>query len=317
MSSQLTEQWYVQSSQGELGPYSLTQLQQLAGRGAIHRGSLLRSARSSSWIRAEQMPSIFSNAPIRTNNPQLVNQEANKQSRPPALPKATTETGMPLKEIGQAQTILVASIVGGISFLIFALMLATSFTENLTQAERVTPRQPESSSTPQPIERESSSNVPSAVTDSLASGTTASTSTANNYLSTEELISRTKGSVAIVRTPVGSGSGFVVERGVVATNYHVIAGSDADNIEVFFEDGPPGKKGPFPARLIAEAPNRDLALLQVNSGAAPLTFDGHGWFGSRPGRAATKPYTPGSCARWSIAGRVRVAVARPGYHPTP
>ena len=82
-------------------------------------------------------------------------------------------------------------------------------------------------------------------------------------LSTEDLVSRTKESVALISTPTGTGSGFVVAEGVIATNYHVIADCDADAIQVQFPDGRADVKSPMDATLIAEAPERDLALLRI------------------------------------------------------
>ncbi len=53
------------------------------------------------------------------------------------------------------------------------------------------------------------------------------------------------------------GGGVVVDRGLVLTNAHVVAG--VSEVEVNFTDDPT----PLPARLVAFDPNRDLALLEI------------------------------------------------------
>jgi serine protease Do len=61
--------------------------------------------------------------------------------------------------------------------------------------------------------------------------------------------------------------------GVVVTNYHVIADCEADSIKVYFPDGQDGKKGPFPSQLIAEEPERDLALLHIDQRVPKVEID--------------------------------------------
>jgi S1-C subfamily serine protease len=58
-----------------------------------------------------------------------------------------------------------------------------------------------------------------------------------------------------------TGSGFVVERGLVLTNAHVVAGSTAVSVDA--------KQGSFKAVVLAFDPGRDLALLGVSGLIAP------------------------------------------------
>ncbi len=60
------------------------------------------------------------------------------------------------------------------------------------------------------------------------------------------------------------GGGMVVERGLVLTNAHVVAGTT--EVGVLFADG----GGAVDARLVAFDPNRDLALLAVETAAAAI-----------------------------------------------
>jgi S1-C subfamily serine protease len=66
--------------------------------------------------------------------------------------------------------------------------------------------------------------------------------------------------VAEVRTPVGAGTGFLVDRrGTLVTNAHVIGGAGAVDVR-FGEQGPPVR-----ARVVARRVSSDLAVLRVTS----------------------------------------------------
>jgi S1-C subfamily serine protease len=71
-------------------------------------------------------------------------------------------------------------------------------------------------------------------------------------------------SMNVMQVPQGSGSGFIWDRaGHVVTNYHVIAG--AAGAQVTLAD-----HSSWPARLVGEAPERDLAVLRIEAPADRL-----------------------------------------------
>ena len=80
---------------------------------------------------------------------------------------------------------------------------------------------------------------------------------------TEEIVAETESSVALINGKRGSGSGFVVLPGIVATNSHVIGSEKIDEIEVIFPSETGAKKGPFSAKLLYEDAARDLAFLEI------------------------------------------------------
>jgi S1-C subfamily serine protease len=86
---------------------------------------------------------------------------------------------------------------------------------------------------------------------------------------TAEVVARSKPSVALVRTTMGSGTGFLAGPGLLVTNAHVIDGEMVSRIRVYFPSAR-GKKGPMPARLVYEDPKRDLAILAVDTPEKPL-----------------------------------------------
>ncbi len=66
-------------------------------------------------------------------------------------------------------------------------------------------------------------------------------------------------------TPMGTGSGFCWDAdGHIVTNYHVISG--ADSVAVVLPD-----RSRVPAKLVGVAPEKDLAVLKIDPGDAPLS----------------------------------------------
>jgi serine protease Do len=80
-------------------------------------------------------------------------------------------------------------------------------------------------------------------------------------LTTAEIVERSEGSVALIKGQVSGGTGFVVAPGVVATNSHVIAEELMSHLEIIFPSAQGARHGPFPAELLYEDTERDLALL--------------------------------------------------------
>ncbi|MHB1560288.1 MAG: S1C family serine protease [Isosphaeraceae bacterium] len=89
-------------------------------------------------------------------------------------------------------------------------------------------------------------------------------------LTSQEIVTRSEGSVALIAGSLGSGSGFVVAPGLVATNAHVIDREPVHRIEIHFPSAMPADRGPFKARLSYQDTHRDLALLQADIPHKPL-----------------------------------------------
>ena len=84
-------------------------------------------------------------------------------------------------------------------------------------------------------------------------------------LSTAEIVARCEPSVALIKGRVSSGTGFVIKRGIVATNAHVIEDELLAGLEVRFPSAPEGQQGPLPAQLLYEDRKRDIAFLAVKT----------------------------------------------------
>ena len=84
-------------------------------------------------------------------------------------------------------------------------------------------------------------------------------------LSTKQIVARCEPSVALMKGAVSSGTGFLIKRGIVATNAHVIEDEFISGLEVRFPSAPEGQQGPLSAQLLYEDRKRDIAFLAVAS----------------------------------------------------
>jgi serine protease Do len=108
------------------------------------------------------------------------------------------------------------------------------------------------------------------------SAETDESSQVESMLTTEQIVSRVERSVALVRGISSSGTGFVVDAGIIATNHHVIDGESIASLRLHFPSGNDDLKGPFEVQLLYEDPKRDLALLRFsNTTIASLPLADH------------------------------------------
>ena len=89
-------------------------------------------------------------------------------------------------------------------------------------------------------------------------------------LSTAQIVARCEPSVALIKGKASSGTGFLIRRGMVATNAHVIDHEFLSDLEVRFPSAPVGQQGPSRVELLYEDSERDLAFLAVDSRLRPL-----------------------------------------------
>ena len=93
-------------------------------------------------------------------------------------------------------------------------------------------------------------------------------------LTTEEVTARCEASVAFVSGPSGSGTGFLVADGLLATNAHVIDSTPAEQIRITFPAAPELDRGPILGQVVYFDPARDLAMLKVSTRLRPIDTDG-------------------------------------------
>jgi serine protease Do len=85
-----------------------------------------------------------------------------------------------------------------------------------------------------------------------------------------QIVAKCEPSVALLKGRVSVGTGFVIKRGIVATNAHVIEDELLAGLEIRFPSASQGRQGPLPAELLYEDRKRDVAFLQVATDLPPL-----------------------------------------------
>lgn len=100
-------------------------------------------------------------------------------------------------------------------------------------------------------------------------------------LKPEELVARAEKAVAVIDTPMGHGTGFLIGPGLLATNAHVVETALVENLRVYFPANGGSKKEGLNVQAIAHFdPQKDLALLVLDHSGETLPL----LEGSRPRR---------------------------------
>ncbi len=87
-------------------------------------------------------------------------------------------------------------------------------------------------------------------------------------MSTEDLVLKTEGSVALIRHDQGSGSGFMIDNNILATNYHVVEGVFPEDLEIYF---PSVSRDPIQVdKVVYFDESRDVALIAIKCNISPL-----------------------------------------------
>lgn len=89
-------------------------------------------------------------------------------------------------------------------------------------------------------------------------------------MTTEEVVSRSEGSVAFIKGRLSSGTGFLAEPKFLVTNKHVVSEELIGDLKVHFPSAPEGHRGPFSVRLLYEDESLDLAFLHIETTLPPL-----------------------------------------------
>jgi predicted Zn finger-like uncharacterized protein len=87
-------------------------------------------------------------------------------------------------------------------------------------------------------------------------------------MTSDEIVAKTENAVALIKHSRGNGSGFVIDRHILATNYHVIESVFPEELELYF---PSAGDNVFEfGRVIYFNESRDLALVEIKSNRDPL-----------------------------------------------
>jgi S1-C subfamily serine protease len=89
-------------------------------------------------------------------------------------------------------------------------------------------------------------------------------------MTVEQVVAGAEQSVAFIKGRRGTGSGFVIGEGLIATNQHVIENELVDHITIHFPSAQSDLRGPLSAELVYVDPEKDLAFLNVETALTAL-----------------------------------------------
>jgi S1-C subfamily serine protease len=93
---------------------------------------------------------------------------------------------------------------------------------------------------------------------------------AGKTMSTADIVAESEPAVALIKSNSSGGTGFLIGRGLLATNAHVIADEFMSDVKVSFISADDKHKAPLRAQLLYEDAERDIAFLAVKSELKPL-----------------------------------------------
>ena len=91
-------------------------------------------------------------------------------------------------------------------------------------------------------------------------------------LKVEDIVRRCEPSVAVLKNAKGSGSGFLVDTNLLATNQHV-AGNIGDQVLVRFPSAPGLKDKEYRGTVVRSDEGRDLALVRLREAPGPQALE--------------------------------------------
>ena len=87
-------------------------------------------------------------------------------------------------------------------------------------------------------------------------------------MTTDEIVAKTEGSIALIKHSEGNGSGFLVADNILVTNYHVVSDVFPDDIEIYFPAV--SEQVRYPKRVVYFDEYRDLAMFEIQGDETPL-----------------------------------------------
>lgn len=103
-------------------------------------------------------------------------------------------------------------------------------------------------------------------------GSSTSGPSVSSSSSTEKIIEKAEPSVARIQGEHGSGTGFLIQPGILATNQHVIDGELIERVKIHFPSVSDHRKGPYDTKLLYYDADRDIAFLEIKSALPSLSL---------------------------------------------
>lgn len=264
----MANQWYYRSASAELGPFAPSEMRRFAAKGVITPETQVRKGAEGQWGDAAQVKGLFAPQETATGPPPV----------PVERPPANLQSAKPPAELAVARA--VASSKNGLRKKIAAIVAATVAGVLAGGAIAVVlfgrsnaPQQAAAISAPATSASKAAVS-PSETAPSPSAGALSTTRAPipERPLTTEEVVARCEGSVALIVGRRSSGTGFLAQPNLVATNKHIIAGESIDSVKVYFPSADEAHRGPATAKALYADPARDIAFLRVETDLKPLSL---------------------------------------------
>jgi len=256
-------EWYYRTRQREHGPISSQELKRLIDNGLVLPTTFIRRGTSGKWSHASELDGSFeqfgtATQPARAtamteSNPKSSQRQASVEQSI----EGSTESGTSWSLIFIAG----GSLVGVVAL---TVLLIFSILDSRTSNTAVNP-----SSDGADVATEHVVDAETKGRESQHGGRKVGP-LSDKLLTTEEVVSRSEGSVAFIKGRLSSGTGFLAEPNFLVTNKHVVSEELITDLKVHFPSAPEADRGPFSVSLLYEDELLDLAFLKIETNLAPL-----------------------------------------------
>ena len=235
----MASEWFVKADKGVSGPFTASEISELARAGKLGSTTLVRSGQRGSWRPARLVRGLLNSPPPRS----LADRTSVNQR----------------DAIDPTWAFAVAVVIGGTLLSTVLLFVGLKLRRQTATAVAVGEAGSAPNEAAQPLERPRVEMVPDPIEPPEPKADTL-----------EEVMDAVAPSVALVTGRSSSGTGFVIEPGVVVTNKHVLRTECIADLRAAFPSASRDLQGPQPVTLIYKDPDRDLAFLRVNRTPRPL-----------------------------------------------
>ncbi|MGE0191122.1 MAG: trypsin-like peptidase domain-containing protein [Planctomycetota bacterium] len=268
--------WRLQVGSHELGPFEPDELRQFVHEGRITPEMLVRRGTSGPWTPARLVRGLLDAPPPAPPPPAPTPVPTTRAATTRA---ATTRAAMrhagrgrsaPQRggrrrglaaELARQPAVLLGLVVGVLALVAAGLVLSTRSTSS-------PPVEPTPVATTAPPGSTPSAPPPGAAPTPKPPPAPSPP----QKLSMKQLAERASPSVAVVQGRRGSGSGFLVAPGILATNRHVIEDELIANVRLQFPDAEKRLRGSYGVGLRYVDPELDLAFLDIQIDLPPLAL---------------------------------------------
>ena len=290
----MIDQWYYRMGDQVSGPFKWLEIVFLVNNQTITPRTALRNGETGRWVSASRVPGLVFRTKGRASleSSSGVSEQLNETKQNPfdfmtlvtGLRRAVLNAGLPT-ELFRPVSI---AVVLGIAVLLLALIVQTRRPQSpipMVASPAVENSQPSVNSDPSggPVtaaQQDTASLVPAERVDTpstnepgqpdVAPPPQTGPKTASAEKSISDIVAECEPSVALIEGKSGSGTGFLVSPGLLATNRHVIENQFIESLKVSFPSAEASHQGPHQAELLYIDPAHDLALLTVKTTLTPI-----------------------------------------------